>query len=152
MAASAVMAGHGAPCSDTQVVGHLLVHEVRFTGPVGGQQCELPEGQHGQVEHVFENRSIYPHTFNTTATVTPGALAVVGPPSPPPVTVPSARRGPLRATPGKGTASQKVEHVAGLGIGLPHTATAAFTTTVTAPWGACPLSPTQPAVSITLTP
>jgi hypothetical protein len=146
------MATHSAQCHDRQAVGHLVWHEARFTGPVAGSQCELPEGQHGQLEHIFENRSIYPQVFSTTAATTPSALTIAGPSSPPPVQVPAARTGPLRKTPSKGTASQKLEHLPGTSLGLPHTGTAAFRTSVTAPWGAGKPSGAQPAVSITLTP
>jgi hypothetical protein len=138
------------PCHDKQPVGHLVTHEVQFRGP-GTQSCELPEDQRGQVDHVFTNASIYPQTFTTVGSTTPGALAVAGPASPPPVRVPGVKKGPIRAKPSTGTASQDLEHVSGTGIGLPHTATAAFDTTVTAPWGSCPPPATPPAVNITLT-
>lgn len=145
------MTANNAQCHDRQTVGHLLWHEARFTGPAAGSPCELPEGLRGQVEHIFENRSIYPQVFSTTAWTMPSALTI-GPSSPPPVRVPAARTGPLRRTPSTASASQKVEHVPGTGLGLPHTGTAAFTTTVTAPWGAGAPSAAEPAVSITLTP
>jgi hypothetical protein len=35
------------------------------------------------------------------------------------------KQGPFRSTPSSGTTSQRLEHIAGTGVGLPHTATAA---------------------------
>jgi hypothetical protein len=138
-------------CVDQKTVGNLLTHEVRFNGP-GAVPCELPEQLQGQIVHEFSNLSIYPYTCVITAATQPPALTVVGPPATPPVHVPIAKKKLLRVTPGTGTASQRLEHVAGTGLGLPFTGSASFTTTVTAPWGTCPPPATAPSVSIDLAP
>src|ERR1700722_19128811 len=90
------------PCHDKQQVGNLLWHEAQFRGPDAAAPCELPEGQLGDVDHTFINRSIYWHTFTTNATAHPSALQIAGPTPPPPVHVAPAKRGALRATPSTG--------------------------------------------------
>jgi hypothetical protein len=130
---------------------HLVWHEVNFRGPDAAQPCELPENKQGVVEHTFINGSIYKQTFATTISTSPAALHVPGPPSPPPVVVGPAKKGPLRSHPTTAPATQALEHVAGTGIGLPLAATADFATIITPPW-VTPISPTAPpTVSIMLT-
>jgi len=146
------MTAHNPPCQDKQLVGILAWHNVSFRGPDAARACDLPENQQGHVDHVFESRSVYPQTFTTIASTSPRALRVVGPDGPPQVKVPGARRGLLRTPPSSSTASQVLEHHAGTGVGLPLTATADFTTTVTSRAVTLPLRPSQPSVSVTLKP
>ena len=138
------------PCENKQTAGHLVWHKVKFSGPVPGQPCELPEGQSGLVEHEFINGSIYRQTFATSVSTVPAAL-VAGDSSPPAVVVAKASRGPLRSQHTTGIATQKLEHVGGTGLVLPHTATAEFATSVTPPWRTPSIPATPPSVSITLT-
>ena len=139
------------PCQDKQGAGHLVWHKVTFRGPVDGQPCELPENQQGIIEHEFINGSIYQQSFATAVSTQPSALQVDGSLGPPPVVVRKAASGWKGTQPTVGVATQKFDHVAGTGLGLPHTGTAEFTTTVTPPWG-IPSSPaTPPTISVTLT-
>jgi hypothetical protein len=131
---------------------HLVRHEVNFRGPNAAQAYDLPESQQGHVSHVFVNESIYPQIFSTTASTTLAALRVIGPASPPPVTVLCATKKMLWAIPRKGTASQVLEHQARTGIILPYTATARFLTTATGPWGTPSPLASPPTISITLKP
>jgi hypothetical protein len=151
LAALSNMAARQSPCKDKQLVGRLVWHEVSFQGP-GAQPCDLPENLQGRLDHVFVNGSIYPQTFTTTASTLPTALQIVGAASPPAVRVNPPRKGAFRTAPSTGSARQTLEHVARTGIGLPHTASADFVTTVTGPSG--PHSPpaVQPAINVTLTP
>jgi len=139
------------PCEDTQGVGHLVWHHVTFRGPGADESCHLPEGHHGVIEHEFINLSIYQQTFATTAFTQPAALQVAGASSPPPVVVAKASKGPFRSQPAIGIATQVLEHIAGTGVVLPHTATAQFATTATPPWNTPSSAAVPPTVSVTLT-
>lgn len=145
------MVPSSSPCQEKQLIGHLVWHEVSFRCPSIGQLCELPENQQGVVEHIFVNGSIYPQTFSTTVSTQPTALRIIGPESPPAVKVPKCVRGPLRTKNSTGKASQTLEHLHGTGVGLPHTATADFSTTATPPWGSSSSPETKLTISITLT-
>jgi hypothetical protein len=146
------MATHHSSCRTKQFVGSFISHEVSFCGPDAARACELPESQQGQVAHTFENLSIYPVTFATTASTNPEALKVVGSASPPAVTVLAPKPGAWRRRPEQGRASQVLEHQAGTGVGLPHTATIDFATVVTSPKVARPTAPNTPAISVMLKP
>jgi hypothetical protein len=143
------MPNHQGPCKVKRLVGHLVWHEVSFIGP--GTTCpgNLPENGRGDVDHLFVNGSIYPQTFVTTVSTQPGALAVVGLASPPAVLVPQCTTGPIRTKPSTGTASQVLEHLPDRHVGLPHTATASFTTSVTPGWATSP-APSNPGPSISV--
>jgi hypothetical protein len=97
------------------------------------------------------NGSIYQQTFATTVSTRPDALQVAGPSSPPPVIVSKASKGPFRSQPTIGIATQVLEHGAATGVGLPHTATAEFATSVTPPWNTPSAPAVPPTVSVTLT-
>jgi hypothetical protein len=146
------MAAHYSSCQTKQSVGTFVTHEVRFCGPDAAHACELPENQRGHVAHTFENLSIYPVTFATTASPNPAALKVVGSASPAAVTVLAPKPRKLRKRPEKGSASQMLEHQAGTGVGLPHTATIDFATVVTSTKVALPPAPNAPAISVMLKP
>jgi hypothetical protein len=146
------MAAHHSWCRTKELVGSFTWHEVSFQGPDTARACELSENQQGRVAHTFENLSIYPVTFTTTASTSPDALKVVGSASPPPVTVPAPKKGALRRRPETRSASQMLEHQAGTGVGLPHTATVDFATTITSPKVALPPPPNAPAISVMLKP
>jgi hypothetical protein len=145
------MTDHHSLCQTKKLtVAHLVSHRVSFRGPDAGHACDLPENHRGDVSHVFENESIYPLKCETTVSTTVAALKVVGPAGIDPVPVQGSSQGPFRARPSTGIASQVLEHNAGTGIVLPHTAAAEFTTTVTGPWGTLRPRPCQPIISVTL--
>jgi hypothetical protein len=146
------MTAHHSPCATRQLVGHLVWHEVSFCGPDAACACELPENQQGHLDHVFESLSVYPHTFTTTASTSPAALRVVGPASPEPVTVLAPKKAALRKRSSKGSASQTLEHQTGTGVGLPHTGTVDFTTSVTKGTVALPSPANAPAINVILKP
>jgi hypothetical protein len=144
------MAAHRSWCRTRESVGSFIWHEVSFHGPADARACELPENQQGHVAHTFENLSIYPVKFTTTASTSPDALKVVGSASPPGVTVPAPKKGAFRRRPEKRGASQRLEHQAGTGVGLPHTAAVDFATTVTSTEVELPPAPNAPAISVML--
>ena len=142
----AAMASNQSPCQDKQSAGHFVWHEAKFHGP--GSSCDLPENQQGRVEHIFINASIYPQTFSTTASTSPAALGISSCVTTPAVTVPQPRPGAFRLPQNTGTATQMLEHRPATGVGLPHTATADFQTSVSSPGGPRTCAPS---VNVTLT-
>jgi hypothetical protein len=125
------MKAHHSPGQFEEVPGGLARHDVSFQGPDARRIRDLRENQRGHVNHVFVSQSIFPQTFETTASTQLTALKVVGPAIPQPVTIPGVPKGAFRPGSREDKASQELEHHPGTGISLPHMATAEFATTVT---------------------